>query len=705
MMHERWQNQLLLYVAGTLSPDERIALEQHLATCPACRVALHEWRLIADAVHTDVHQRVEADHQMPALPPLRLPPDAVPPDVLPASPPLAPPPPYRNGKSTAFVSQEDQTMQITLTQPNRRVRRNPLRWNSLRQVPITLAAALLLIAAFGGLLLFFSTRSDSTPGAFAPAADGGRNGAHPPAGDEPESGGQPALAQNVTATLVPTGTALPFTAQPARTLSPPTQLPEDVMLTGIRYEAQEWNNQGPATLAMALSYYGWEGDQNDIADVVRPNREDKSVTPAELVDYVNTRTGYRALARLGGTVDTLRTLVGSGYPVIIEVGFTPEEDWLGHYQLVMGYTLSPDTFYVYDSFQGNNQGDGLGYESWPLTANWQAFNNSFIVVYPPADEARVRSLLGPLADPTQAVRAALTTTQSTLASKDAPRLADGWLWFNVGASYVALGDYVNAAVAFDVAIGYGGLDTETGLPWRVLWYRFEPYEAYYHIGRYDDVTTLAAYTLDATQDVEQAHYWYGMALVAQGELDEARTRFEDALQANANYAPAQLALGQLNAGQPVMPFQTGPAGQIMVEPTMLAPTVLPQAVTPPALLPSGTALRVWPYTVQPGDTCLSIAFMYGHTDPAVIVTIQELNNIDCDQLQVGSTLLVPDASRESSGTLPTPTLPPTVTFMPSPTVTPSATFTPTPTRLATETFAPTPSLTPTATHTSTPVVQ
>jgi len=41
-------------------------------------------------------------------------------------------------------------------------------------------------------------------------------------------------------------------------LCPPDQpLPPTARLGGIRYEAQDWNNCGPTTLTMALSYYGW----------------------------------------------------------------------------------------------------------------------------------------------------------------------------------------------------------------------------------------------------------------------------------------------------------------------------------------------------------------------------------------------------------------------------------------------------------------
>lgn len=59
---------------------------------------------------------------------------------------------------------------------------------------------------------------------------------------------------------------------PTQTLTP---IPESILLTGIQHEYQTWNNCGPATLAMALSYWKWEGNQRIIADFTKPNPRDK----------------------------------------------------------------------------------------------------------------------------------------------------------------------------------------------------------------------------------------------------------------------------------------------------------------------------------------------------------------------------------------------------------------------------------------------
>jgi hypothetical protein len=52
----------------------------------------------------------------------------------------------------------------------------------------------------------------------------------------------------------------------------PTPIPVKVVLGGIVHEYQQFNNCGPANLAMALSYWGWQGDQRDTR-AFAPNRE------------------------------------------------------------------------------------------------------------------------------------------------------------------------------------------------------------------------------------------------------------------------------------------------------------------------------------------------------------------------------------------------------------------------------------------------
>ena len=142
----------------------------------------------------------------------------------------------------------------------------------------------------------------------------------------------PTQTATITATAPPASTATP---QPSPT---PTSIPGQVSLSGIRHEYQSFNNCGPANLAMTLSYWGWQGDQRDTAAVLRPGEYDKNVMPAEMVAFVEENTDLKAVARVGGDLETIKRFIAAGFPVLIEKGYDPEhDDWMGHYLTLNAY--------------------------------------------------------------------------------------------------------------------------------------------------------------------------------------------------------------------------------------------------------------------------------------------------------------------------------------------------------------------------------
>ena len=105
---------------------------------------------------------------------------------------------------------------------------------------------------------------------------------------------------------------------------------------------------------MALKYWGWKGNRDDVIRIVKPGendpsksavdrgKTDKNVMPYELVDFVNEKTAYRALYRYGGDLPIIKTLLAAGFPLVVEKGYyeadyTGKVGWLGHYQFVTGY--------------------------------------------------------------------------------------------------------------------------------------------------------------------------------------------------------------------------------------------------------------------------------------------------------------------------------------------------------------------------------
>jgi hypothetical protein len=330
--------------------------------------------------------------------------------------------------------------------------------------------------------------------------------------------------------------ALPtFTPQVLPTEVP---LPPTARLGNIRYEKQAWNNCGPATMTMALSYYGWTDRQTTAANWMKPHPEDKNVSPWQMVRFVNEHTGVKALYRYGGTLTVLKRLLAAGFPVVVEESIQPAgEGWMGHYVLLIGYDDYQQHFLTFDSYLGSNNDQGRPSPYSVFDEKWRHFNRVFMVVYEPSREMELRKALGDYVDPAHGYRTALAQARDEATKKR----DDKWAWFNMGTSYSLLGEYENAAFAYDEAL-------RQGLPPRMLWYQFGLYEAYFYTGRYSDVLAHAQNTAKFTPYVEESYYWEGMVHAAQGDHRAALQKFDQVLRFNRNFSPALEAKNQVEAG-------------------------------------------------------------------------------------------------------------------------------------------------------------
>jgi hypothetical protein len=329
-----------------------------------------------------------------------------------------------------------------------------------------------------------------------------------------------------------TETATPITS--ARATRPPlpqadiTPIQSVMLLRGIKHDYEHWNNCGPTTLEMALSYFGRTDAQKEIAEFTKPNPDDRNVRPDELAAYVS-RTGLHSMIRVGGTLDRLKLLLSNGIPVIVETALVKQpQGWMGHYRLLIGYDAQQ--FITMDSFDGPN----LKIPFSDLDAAWRTFNRLYLVVYSDKQDARVRTILTDSLDDQTMYAQSAARARSEIESNPADAFAE----FNLGMSLNGLKRYAEAAVAFDRA-------QALGLPWRMLWYQFGPYEAYLQLGRNAQVISLADALLSKTADLEESHYYKGLALRASGRTAEARDEFQAALGYNKNYRDAQRALEAL----------------------------------------------------------------------------------------------------------------------------------------------------------------
>lgn len=332
-------------------------------------------------------------------------------------------------------------------------------------------------------------------------------------------------------------------------------LPVAYRLNGLTYEAQWWNNCGPATITNGLSFFGYNDDQGRAQNYLKPNLEDKNVTPKEMVDFVNNEVPEYpvfALHRVGGDINLLKTLLANNFPVVIEEGYDPPGlniGWMGHYLLAIGYDDSVGVITTHDSYDGAN----LNYSYDHIDEYWQHFNYTYIVLYQQQSLPTLLTILGedPLTfdsingayyNEANTINALNIAIQEATADEN-----DAFAWFNVGTNYVQLAEieaargntpieeeyYRRAVAAYDKS-------RSVGLPFRMMWYQFGIYEAYYAVDRYDDMLTIAQTALNdgGGHLVEETLYYGGLAREAQGELQRALRNYNSALQINANFEAA-----------------------------------------------------------------------------------------------------------------------------------------------------------------------
>lgn len=366
-------------------------------------------------------------------------------------------------------------------------------------------------------------------------------------------------------TLTPKATA---TLKPGPTLTPTitsTPLPAAVSLSGVIYVDQHnrWNYCGPANITMALNFWGWKGNRDDVAKVVKPGSgdlkknfieqglPDKNVMPYELVDFVNEETEFRSLSRYGGDENLIKRLLAAGFPVIVEKGYyeadyTGKIDWLGHYLFTTGYDDARGGFIVQDAYL--KPGKNLLSTYATYQDGWRSFNYLFMVVYPADREADVLTALGPWADEKWASQHALD-----LAEKEILTLKDNNLffaWFNKGTSHVTLQQYADAAIAYDQAFAtYANWDIKkANRPFRMMWYQTGPYFAYFYSARYQDVINLANTTLNdtiSTPTLEESLLWRGRAYYMIGNTQAAVDDYRATLKIHTGWIPAIQALQDL----------------------------------------------------------------------------------------------------------------------------------------------------------------
>lgn len=350
----------------------------------------------------------------------------------------------------------------------------------------------------------------------------------PPTNEAPATTTPQMAAAVASPTTAPTGTA---TAVPPIKERPP--LPPQAQLAGFSHQWQTWNNCGPATITTYMSYFNHLETQVEAAEFLKPNRNDKNVSPHELAAYAQS-AGMPAIVRQGGSLEQLKTFIHNGFPVLVETWLVHDGDGLGHYRLITGYDDVTAQLTTSDSLSGPDY--QVSYAQFD--ADWRVFNRLYLIVYPQEQAQTVTDIIGADMNETVVYERLLAEAQVEIAADPTDAIA----FFNQGEALTRLDRPAEAVVAFDQA-------RTIGLHWRRLWYQFAPFEAYYQVGRYQDVLDLAEATLAGTGGLEEAFYYQGLTLQTTGQPG-ATDSFAAALEYNPNFQPASQALEQLQSAQP-----------------------------------------------------------------------------------------------------------------------------------------------------------
>ncbi len=395
----------------------------------------------------------------------------------------------------------------------------------------------------------------------------------------------PGQSTEGTLTPQPTPTNTPIPTQQATPTITSTPGPQTVVLPNVVFVDQmhRWNYCGPANLAMALEYWGWQGEpgntmeiRDQIGAVVKPgvddpalqqqypteyfiqrSQTDVNVMPYELVDYVNDHTDLKALWRVGGDIDLIKRLIAAGFPVIAEKGIyqtlSPENtmQWAGHYAFTTGYDDAAQQFTWQDSYTPNenipykDQGYNQKVSYADYVTNWRAFDFVFIVVYPADREVQLYQVLGEYVNESWAAQKALTMSEQDINSLTGLDLF--FAWFNKGTSDGLLTDYGQSALDYDQAFTLYNALPEKDRPYRIMFYQTGPYKAYFYTSRYQDVIDLAdkvESTLYYHRVLEETLYWRGLAEANLAEYDAAYADMRKAVLYHPGFQPALDVLAQ-----------------------------------------------------------------------------------------------------------------------------------------------------------------
>ena len=338
----------------------------------------------------------------------------------------------------------------------------------------------------------------------------------------------PETTPSATATATSPATEQP-TIVPTPTHVPLPPLPISAHLDPMKHAYQTWNNCSAVSASMVLSYFGITRSQEQLATVFRPNLNDKHVEPKQLVRFFPDY-GLRADLYEGGSIEIVKRLVASGFPVMTPQWLDFKADAIGHYRVVRGFDDERGGFLVNDSMTGADV--LISYDDFERL--WRAFNYRYIPVYRPQDRPLIEQVVGSDVDRRTNLERALALF-SDLAAKDPD---NAYYRFSIGSSFFELGNYHEAIAAYEKAAAIG-------LPSKMLWYQFWPVAAYNEVGNYQRALELATEQIASAGTFAEMRFERGRAFEALGNQAAALVEYRQAISDDANLQAAQGAVARL----------------------------------------------------------------------------------------------------------------------------------------------------------------
>ncbi|MFW5703935.1 MAG: C39 family peptidase [Patescibacteria group bacterium] len=313
------------------------------------------------------------------------------------------------------------------------------------------------------------------------------------------------------------------TASPSATPIPFKHAGERSQIKLPIYQAQTFNNCGPASLAMMMHWAGTPVTQEELGQQMRPyqtpygDNDDKSVSSEEIV-YWAEQYGLYAIHRPGGDLDLIRTFLANGIPVMVTSWLHPQED-IGHFRILTGFDDTSKTLYQDDSYDGPN----LSIDYSTLLEMWKPFQYEYHIVVDPSKKALVEAILGNRTDLSYTWQQTLNQAHQQLSVDN----TDTYARFNLAVAYYHLGNYQETVKEYE--------QIAAQLPRRMLWYQIEPIQAYLEIGRYQTVRSMTAQILNnENRAYSELYLLRGASYEAEGDNQQARYEFEQAVKYNTN---------------------------------------------------------------------------------------------------------------------------------------------------------------------------